>query len=283
MRQICMTRHANSARHSEPGNPLSTAYPSLTEMGVNQARATARQEIFSTIAQSEPGTVYCILACSDQERTRDTARVYGAELQRIASGRDDLLVLTEEQIGTSYREQGSVMATLERIREMHKPDQKMVISFPLRLKELSYAYQNRWTKSGKKTEYFETLLDSFSGSHAEAAKHWIWQNGWLAAEGRWLQGPKPADVAQQYLNGMIRVQKFTQQAFPDNNVIVHGVGHQWDLDALVTSFSDKEVTLESFNRATGGTVIGESEFMKIELGQENSVQYREKKITGRNS
>lgn len=278
-RNICLTRHANSARHSEPDKPLSQDYLSLTERGVKQAEATAQEQLLSVITQSQPRTVYFILACSDQERTRDTARVYGAQLKKLAAARDDLVVATEEDIRRIHAEQGTVTATLQKIGTLAQDPQKLVISFPLQVKELSYAYKDRWTKNGKKTDYFETLVGLFDGSHARAVHHWIANQGTLTAEGRLLAGPKPKDVAQQYLDGMTKVHDFAQKIFQDKNVIVHGVGHQWDLDAVVASFVDPEVTYGAFKHATGGNVIGESEFMKIALGKENTVQYRGKMFT----
>ncbi len=275
--KICLSRHANSARHTKDGagSQVSEQHPNLTLNGVEQAKKTAREQILSTIEQAQPGMVYCILAKSDQARTGDTGEVYAEELKRIADQRDDLVVLTSGDVRSIYRGTGSVTKTVQKIRErFNDPTKKYVIAFPLQIKELSYSYLGRWTKEGKKTEYFERLVDKHGGSHAEAVHDWIKNQGKLDLEDRTVEGPKPKDVARQYLEGITRVYQFARKLLPHNQLIIHGIGHQWDLDSVVTSFRSENVDYESFKETTGGTVIGESESMSITLGLTKRVTYR---------
>lgn len=276
--RICLSRHANSTRHSSPDNPISEDYLHLTRRGVEQAKETVHDQILPVIEQTEPGTVYCILAKSDQPRTGETGEVYGEELEMLAQGRGDIVVLTKRRVLSICQDNGSVRRTLETIREIVQvPDKRYVITFPLQVKELSYAYKDRWTtEDGKKTEYFAKLVDKYDGSHADAVHDWIKNQGRLTLHGRIIEGPLPKDVAQQYLLGMARTYKFARRMIPNNPLIVHGVGHQWDLDSVVASFRNEAVDYESFLETTGGVVIGESEFMSIELDKTNKVSYRGK-------
>ncbi len=276
--KICLSRHANSTRHSSLDNPISEDYPNLTTRGVEQAKETAQNQILPTIERAESGTVYCILAKSDQARTGETGEVYGAELEMIARERDDIVVLTRKKKLSIYQDKGGVRRTIQAVREIvQAPNKKYVVTFPLQVRELSYAYNDRWTtRDGKKTEYFAELVDKYNGSHAEAVHDWIKNQGKLKLHGRTIEGPLPKDVAQQYLVGMTRTYQFARRILPDSPLIVHGVGHQWDLDSVVASFRNEAVDYESFLETTGGVVIGESESMSIELGPTRKVSYRGK-------
>ena len=155
----------------------------------------------------------------------------------------------------------------------------MVVTYPLWIKELSYAYDNRWTDAkGKKTDYFAQLVEKYHGSHAEAVHDWIANQGRLElADGRVLQGPQPETVAREYLRGLGRLQQFARDTVPDRPVIVHGVGHQWDLDAVATYLAEGKVDKESFEKVSGGTVINNSEMVSdivVSPDGKTSVNYR---------
>jgi len=107
---------------------------------------------------------------------------------------------------------------------------------------------------------------------------WIENQGRLElADGTILNGPKPDIVAKEYIEGLKRIHGFASGQLPGRPLIIHGVGHQWDLDAVVTYLAKGKVNSDSFNEVTGGTAIGESEFIHdivIDPNGQTSVRYR---------
>lgn len=283
------TRHSTSARHKaeKPGDEISPEHKSLTVGGVEKAQETARKDLVGIIDKAPEGAVLFVGGKSDQARTGETGEVYGEELKQISGGREDLFVLTKQDIEhmrsktDDSRDSGKV---LDKIKEAinQNSGKKVVITFPLWLKELSYAYDNRWvdSKTKKKTDYFDEIVKKYDGNHAPAARDWIENQGRLElADGRVLLGPNPEKVAKEYLRGLSRLQEFAEKQIPGRPVIVHGVGHQWDLDAVVTLLAQGKVDIESFDKTSGGTVINESEVISnitISPDGKTSVDYRGK-------
>jgi len=156
---ISFSRHANPARYSGPDNPLSKKYPSITEKGVKQAHMTVREELIPALEAIPPDTVLFILAKSDQTRTGHTADAYGDEFDRIAQSRDDLFVLTKTKLSV---QRGNTIRTIKEIIK-ENPDKKIVVVYPLLVKQLSYAFEGRWTTDCNKPSYFEELLKIWRG------------------------------------------------------------------------------------------------------------------------
>lgn len=280
------SRHSTSARHKaeKPGDELSEEYPSLTQGGVEKARETARRDLLDTIDKAPEKALLFIGGKSDQTRTGHTSEVYGEELKTLTQGRDDLFVLTKsdiEQMRQGIKEtdpEGKVIDRIKATVSQH-PEKKVVVTYPLWLKELSYAYDNRWTDAqGKKTDYFEQIVKKYAGSHAPAAGDWIANQGRLELpDGRVLQGPKPEKVAKEYLHGLARLQAFAHKVVPDRPVIVHGVGHQWDLDAVACYLAKGRVDKAAYDEVCGGRVIDESEMVSdiaVTSSGKTSVWYR---------
>jgi hypothetical protein len=293
------SRHANSLRH---GGEPSKEFPSITELGVDQAREAARTDLLERIDNAPAGTVLFIGGKSDQERTGHTGEVYGEELKSISEGRDDLLVITKAEIDAivanikASGERESTIATVLNIANAN-PDKKVVIDYPLYIKQLGYAYNDRWTvkneETGKvdKSPYFAEILKKHNNDHADSIHDWLQNDGVLTtADGRTIQGPKPEDIAKQYLQGLTRLYTATKKSFPDRPVLVHAVGHQWDLDAVATYLAKGRVTYEDWQEVMGrqeadkeDQVIGESEIVTdITIDPKNgtsSVKYRGKEFT----
>ncbi|MDO8483170.1 MAG: hypothetical protein Q7S86_05140 [bacterium] len=293
------TRHARPERNKTSEDPASKEYPDLTVVGVEQAKERAQGDILQLIKEAPKGAVVFIAATSDQPRTKQTAEIYGDGLSAIQEEiGNDVIVLTKRQIeGMSTVPAGgsgvngfspraiAIAEVVRKIDEIIKtnPDKKVVIDYPLMVKQLAYKYNNRWTdQAGKKTEYFSEVLKKHNNSHEEAGKDWIANQGRLELpDGRVLQGPAPAQVAAEYLEGARRLRDFAKKYVGDRPLIIGEVGHQWDLDALVTSLANGgKVDLESFNRVTGGGIAGETEIVEFTIGDKKTVvKYRGKEFS----
>lgn len=286
------TRHARPERNKTLDDPASKEYPDLTEAGVEQAKEKARGEILSLINNAPEGAVMIIAATSDQARTKQTTEIYGDELAAVQkeNQNDNLLVITKRDIeamgnngseengeGVSPRQIINTVKNLESIIKSNN-EKKVVIDYPLMVKELAYKYHDRWTdKSGKKTEYCTEILKKHNNNHEEAGIDWLANNGRLElSDGRVINGPEPKQVAEEYFRGVQRLYSFAKKYVGERPLIVGEVGHQWDLDALVTYIGNQgKVDKESFDRITGGQIAGEAEMAEFTVSdKEAKIKYR---------
>jgi len=290
-----LSRHAKSLRHSDSLDPASPEYPSLTKKGVEQAREATKTELWKMLNEAPAGIVLFIGPKSDQERTAHTAEVYGEELKKMVATNPEILVFTKQDIElmrSSTRgkkgNEGSVLASLrQRINE--NQNKKIVITYPLHVKQLAYSFQERWSTKGKKTEYFDLLLKKHNDNHAKAVHEWIREEGRLVTDdGRMLQGPTPDDIAKQYIEGLRRTYLFLKKQLGNRPILIHGTGHQWDLDAVATYLAKGKVTYQNFIDVMGRSTedinkhpIGESEVISnIEIHNKTgkaTLTYRGKK------
>jgi hypothetical protein len=288
-------RHDIPARNASESDPVSEEYTDLTEGGVEHAKEVAREDLLQTVEDAPERALLFIGGKSDQARSGQTAEVWGEALKEIAQTRSDLLVLTKRDIDQlrtdAKKESGKTLESIRSIIEAN-PGKKIVIDFPLFIKQLGYGFEDRWTKknaqNGKveKTEYFSEILKKHNNNHAECIADWLQNDGRLTLEeGRTIQGPHPEDVARQYVEGLERLYRFAKTQAPDRPVMVHGVGHQWDLDAVATFLARGRVTYEDWQAIMGrpdGTpeeqVIGEGEevgnIMIDPTGGKTEVEYR---------
>lgn len=272
-------RHDTPARNASESDPVSEDYSDMTEGGVEHAKEVARTEILQTIDSAPEGAVLFIGGKSDQVRAGQTAEIWGEELQRISDDRKDLVVLTKEDIDDliyentqdRFKMHGETIHWIKKLID-NNTGRKIVLVYPLFIKELGYSYQDRWTQKndeGKvvKTPYFSEILKKHDNDHAESIHDWLQNDGVLTTtDGRTIQGPRPEDVAKQYLQGLERLYQFVKKQVPDRPVLVRAVGHQWDLDAVATYLAKGRVTYEDWREVMGrqdagkeDQVIGEGE------------------------
>lgn len=294
--QFFATRHARPERNKTEADLASKDYPDLTEGGVEQAKERARVEISNLIDKAPEGSVIIIAATSDQPRTKQTAEIYGDELAEMQKERnnDNLLVITKTDVeamtsgdeeknntGFSLSRTINTVKKLDQIVNSNK-DKKIVIDYPLMIKELAYKYHNRWTdQSGKKTEYFSEILKKYNNNHEEAGKDWMTNQGRLELpDGRTINGPKPEQVGAEYFQGVQRLHDFVKEYIGERPLIIGEVGHQWDLDALITYLGNQgKVDQQSFEKITGGQFAGEAEMAEFLINdKETKVKYRNKEF-----
>lgn len=301
---LALTRHARPIHYQTEKDPASKEYPEITEQGVEQVRSRAKGDILNLIESAPEAAVIFIGGSSDQQRTKDTGRGYGDVLAEYAEAHPDknLLVITKDQIDRQASERvgrdvskdklkdgfvpGQIARTVESIQEIirQNPTKRIVIAYPLELKQLTYKYYDRWTDSqGKKTPYFNALLKKHNQDHDAAGLDWLMHQGRLEVkegdETKVLQGPVPRDVAEEYYEGLLRLNQFAKKYAEGRPVVTIGIGHQWDEDALVTFLANNgKVDIHGFNRVSGdGTIATETEYMAATIDpkqDEVRVQYR---------
>jgi len=303
-------RHDTPARNASESDPVSEKYSDLTEDGVEHAQEVARIDILKTIEGAQEGSVLFIGGKSDQLRAGQTAEIWGEALGEIAKERQDIIVLTKEQIDqkrNQIKDEHSGGKILNEINKIiaENPDKKIVVDYPLQISQFSYGYEDRWTRKVEdpnnpgrtktaKTEYFSEILKKHHNNHAESIHDWLQNDGVLTTtDGRTIQGPRPEDVAKQYLQGLERLQQFVKKQIPDRTILVHGVGHQWDLDAVATYLARGKVSYDDWYEVMGRPdadkeeqVIGEGEGVQdIAIDSQTgkmSVEYRGNKFVFNN-
>lgn len=283
--QSFLTRHSTPARNKTAEDPQSSEYNGLTEMGVKKAAEKAKSEILDLIKKAPKGVVVFIGAASDQPRTKQTVEIYGNALQEVASDNNIRVITKEEISGISQNGAIGFTATLKQIKSIldkESKNKKIVIAFPLQIKGLSYGYKNRWMKDGKKTEYFKELLAKHNQDYTAAGLDWLKNRGILIKNnGQEIHGPEPAQIAKEMLASLERLRIFAT-TYTDRPVIIGGVGHQWDLDSLITYLAtDKQsVDYEDFKKITSNAsepFIGESEMFDFNFEDESiDLNYRSK-------
>lgn len=308
-----LTRHAQSSKR---GN-ASLEYNALSPEGVEQARDAAKKGILELIQNAPSGAVIFIGGASDQARTGQTAEVYGETLNEIVyeqKNNNEIEVVTkqniDELITVSNKKRASDVAkqdcdkslaqidndvaktpdyedVLQQITDYLKsenPDKKIVITFPVELKGFSYGFNDRWTENGKKTEYFSEALKKHNDDNSAAGLDWLENQGTLTTEdGRNLQGPNPTQVAKEYLESLRRLREFAGKHI-GRSIVIGGVGHQWDLDAVVTFLASggRDVTIENFRKFVDKPeeLINNSEIISFSIDKDGViVDYRGKQLT----
>ena len=129
----------------------------------------------------------------------------------------------------------------------------------------------------------KTKLSVQRGNTRRTIKETI--KGMLVLEnGTNITGPLPEKVAREYIEGIMRIFHFVKKQVPNRPIRIHGVGHQLDLDAVVTFLATGKVDTLSFIQVTGGTAIKESELITditFSLNGRITVKYRGKEFKRR--
>jgi hypothetical protein len=255
-----MTRHTIKPK----GEDLkSERYPGASERGVDLAKERAKEEILNMIEKAKPGTVVIISGASEVDRTKSAGEIYGDELQEVLKDNSDYLVVTRSEIQDMLSQKdGKALDKLTTIINSN-PDKKIVIDFPLFLKEFGFG-AGRWTeKDGNLTKYFQALLEKHNNDEMACVKDWIENEGRI--DGSSLQGPNPAEMAKEHVAGLKRINDFARKLIGGSRpIMVGGVGHSVNLDATAIYLSNNgQVTMEGFEKL-GGELIKETELMQLE-------------------
>lgn len=256
-----------TTRHSmkpEGDDPESTEFSGISEKGVILAKEKGR-EILKDLEEAEEGTIMFISGISEAIRTRSTAEVYGQEMKKTISeeAKEDIIVLLPEDLPKDLKKRkkhyiaSSVEFLSEKIKE--NPDKKIVVDFPLFIKEFSL--EGRWINdSGEMTEYTKELLERNNNDGDESLRDWFDNEGKIGD----LEGPNPTEVAEQQLAGIERLRKFAKKYIPSERPLIIGsIGHSWNLDAMAVYLANNgEVSREAFDEMKA-KMIGETKLIRI--------------------
>lgn len=248
------TRHST---RPEKQDLESVEFYGISEKGVELARERA-SEIFKSLEKSENGTIMFIGATSEIPRAKSTALVYGDEIRNIVSEqkRDDILILLPEDFKNIKGYSNKLQHIIEQINS--NPDKKIVVDFPLFLKEFSFV-GDFTTKEGKWAEYTQELLKRNKGDDEMALRDWLSNQGVIGN----LKGPNPKEIAEKQLAGLDRLRTFVEKYISDRPLVIGSVGHSWSLDALAVYLANEcEVSAEAFDKIKG-KMIGESEMIRF--------------------
>lgn len=269
-------------RHSiKPGKemPQSEQYPGITPEGVELSAEKARTEIAEMIEKAPAGSIIFMGGATEAIRTKSTSRVFGGELKRVFQSREDIMVVTEQDLEINTSEEpeffGKTASTIKKIQEIiqKNPDRKIVIDVPLFIREFS---MSEWVdkKTGGLNEYANALLAKHNEDDEACVRDWLRTQGRL--ENSDLIGPDPTEIAKSHVRGIQRLHDFAEKYSQGRNVIVGVSGHSWNLDAFAVYLSNNGMVNEEGYEKLGGEMIKPSEIAQIKVSREGrpSLVYR---------
>jgi hypothetical protein len=182
------TRH--SIRPKE-GDQESPSFEDVSEKGVELAKQRAR-EMLKSLEQSESGTIMFIGGASEIARTKSTVLVYGNEIKIIVleQKRDDVLVFMPEDLENIEGYSNKIDYLVKQI--IANPEKKIVIDFPLFIKEFSFV-GDFTTKDGKWTQYTQEMLKRCGDDSEKFLRDWLDNQGMIGD----LKGPNPEEIAKK--------------------------------------------------------------------------------------
>ena len=274
-------------RHSDKPdekNPESQTHPGLSEKGVEKAKEQKAREIKEIVENAPDRALIYIGGATELARTKSTAIASGEGLKALYENDESVLVLTKEEILSQAGKTGSISSAIKKIIEIIESDEnknkKIVVNFPLFVKELSF--DRRWDAKKDNFEYYDYLDKKYGNNEEGAFEEWSRTKG-ENIEGS--EGPNPETVAEEYLFGLDRIHEFVKKYFPERPVVIGAVSHRWDLDAAILKLIKGEVTPERFREisnekltdtAEGAVITISGDQMKIAWrGKEFSVDIKE--------
>jgi hypothetical protein len=271
-------------RHTKRGE--SEAYPGISEEGVELAKERAL-DIIEKIESSPPGTITVLLGVSPLERTRSTMKVYWEGIRERLEGREDVVVISQEEIKDLYRKERGVHKTIEAIKKRiaENPKAKVVIEFPLAIGGLDIAKEwyhpediNKPPEERRFSAYVDHLggIERFRKERDKVLKQWFDEKGIVNGE---QLGPNPQKIAEEYFEALRRMEGFVRKIFPQEPLRIIFVGHSVEGDAFLTFLANQgEVSSEGFEKI-GGKQIEETEPAEIILeGDTIKLIYRDKEF-----
>lgn len=253
----------------------SEKFKGISERGEQLARERAH-ELLQMAEEAPEGAVIFFGGASDQIRTKSTAEVYGQEMKSIvAEEGKDILVLNREDIAD--REKGYSQIVTELVEKINSdPKRKVVVDFPMFLKEFSIGGGKFLNADGSLNDFTKKLLEISDYSDEESLRNWIKGEGMI--EG--IEGPKPEEIAKDHVEGVRRLLEFAKkQIGGDRPIIIGFVGHSWSLDVMATYLANEgHVTLEGYEK-TSGAMIKETQPIEVKMeGDKMVMKYGDKEF-----
>lgn len=255
-------------RHSDKPdekNPESQTHPGLSEKGVEKAKEQKAREIKEIIDNAPDRALIYIGGATELARTKSTAIAAGEGLKTLYENDETVLVLIKEEILNQAGKTGSISSAIKKIIEIVESDEnknkKIVVDFPLFVKELSF--DRRWDAKKDNFEYYDYLDKKYGDNEEGAFEEWSHTKG-ENIEGS--EGPNPETVAEEYLFGLDRLHEFAKKYFPERPVVIGAVSHRWDLDAAILKLITGEVSPKSLKEISDEKLTDTTEGATITIG-----------------
>lgn len=283
---VIFGRHTNRADGKsgygelDEGDRPSEIYPGVTEKGVEKARQLAHEQYGEVLKKMAPGGILFIGGSSEEGRTKDTAEIVGDELAEIHKQDSGILVVTrkeiEKMIEDSKEKSGKALEEIKKIIDENL-DKKIVIDYPLFLKELSLRPHFR-DKSGKHTAYSQELLKRHEFDEEKGALDMFKNESRLEKDGEILQIPTAQKMAEAHIRSIERLKEFSQTIAPGRQINLGIVGHGWQLDALALFYANQgRVDAEGLKEKFKNEFIQQAEAGWVEIsGDKTILHYKEK-------
>lgn len=243
VRSFAFSRH--SERSTKDGaviNADAKGYPGITERGVQMLEEPSAQ-LALAIEAGAPNAVVFIGGSSEEVRTRSSAERIGDNLAERYQDDPNTIVITRSQIKDIYKTQASEetdskLAAIDRmvgvIRHVKtiitdNPDKRIIITYPLHLKQLSMrpllrdfqGNQTAYTKeleSRNPKDLDAQMLESMLDVHPDDYQ---------------AERPfSPEEIAKQHITGVARLQRMVERVAGERDTFIGVVGHGVWLDAL---------------------------------------------------
>ncbi|MEI8062324.1 MAG: hypothetical protein WCG97_03450 [bacterium] len=256
-----ITRHSIRGNHAE--------YEGLSEAGIEQAKERAK-DFVDIIEKSEPGTVFFFAGRSDEERTGSTMQIYVEEAEALLKDRKDVVFFDREKIAEEAKHGYSAAVAAIQNEANENAGAKVVIDSPLVMKDFN---KKEWffAPDGSTLPGWEALMAKHGKDHTAIIRDWFESQGVYNGE---QQIPKPAEIAESYLNGVRRLQDFAGQFSGDRKVKVVAVGHSLHLDAFLTYLANDGVVDVAGFEKLGNEVVDTTEMSVIEPDQDGDLQLK---------
>lgn len=260
----------------KPEDRPSERFAALTEEGEEKAREIARNEYSEIIEKKmEENGVLFLGGSSEGNRTKETAVVIGDEVSKLYQGRQDILILNKDVIAElkedAKKERGKVLDKIERIIK-NNPDKKIIIVYPLFLKEFSLRPLFREEKTGEHTDFSKNIFSKAGHDEQAGAIEW------LKKEENQKEGESAKDVSSKHVQGIRRLRQFARKISHDRQLCTGFVGHGWNLDALALYYANGgKIDREAFKELFNDQVIEQAETGWVELKDgKTALHYKEK-------
>lgn len=268
--EFFISRHSKKLKKGEKGFEK---YPGLSEEGIELAKERGLKEVLDFIEKTEPKSVIFLGGASEIARTKSTLKIYSETLKEILQKEPEkYLVITQKEIADPKKSYTKIVE--EVLKEIQaNPNKKVVIDFPLFLKQFSLIKHGWLNKKGEYSDYFKKLTEIYSKDAEKMFELWLKTEGKIEN----IKGPSPQEIAKDYLEGIKRLKKFLQKFIKDRPIAIGIVGHSWELDTLITYLSTGKVDLENFKKVCGDETIKETELGSVSIeGNKLKLSYREK-------
>jgi len=254
---------------------ISSQYTSITKEGVRKAREMANSEFGEIVDNMDKNGILFIGGASEEIRTKETAEVIGDQLSKKYQDEKGIDIFTKENINNlreqAKEEKNKFINKIKKLIENH-PDQKLVFTYPLFLKEFSLRPHHRDKKTGEHSDYIKTLLKKTGYDKEKALMEWFKNKGKISDENKEFKVPSPQKTAENHLLGIERLRSFAKKITNKRSIDIGLVGHAWQLDALAVYLANNgQVSAEAFKKYFKNKGIKQPEAGRISIEEDKAV------------